>query len=133
MYRVARIATKGCGAEEEGEERVCCRACLPALEGIHQLPRRVQAFAHEGGLLAHGKEGILEQAGLVFRLDRGSHCRADQRPPESSLEFSSKAELEEGGKTVVIQYDRIGWRATNGSGKYELCCIPKMTTRMGNC
>ncbi len=113
------------------EERVRRRACLPALQGIHKLPRRIQAFAHESSLLAHGEEGILEEAGLVFRLDRGSHCRAGQRPPESSLEFSSEAETKEGSKTVVVQYDRIGWRATNGSGKYELRCISGMTKPMG--
>lgn len=46
---------------------------LPALEGIHELTRRVEAFAHERGLLANRDQGILEQAGLVFRRSWRGH------------------------------------------------------------
>jgi hypothetical protein len=48
---------------------------VPAFEGIHQLPRSVQAFAHQCRLLAHGDEGILEEPGLVLGRRGGRHHR----------------------------------------------------------
>ncbi len=59
----SRFGEKAEGGREEGD---AWGLDAPALEGIHQLPWRVQAFAHQGGLLAHGDEGILEEAGLVL-------------------------------------------------------------------
>jgi hypothetical protein len=47
---------------------------IPALERIHQLPRRLEAAAHEHRLLSHDAEGIFEQAGLVFYRRRRRHC-----------------------------------------------------------
>lgn len=38
----------------------------PALQRIHQFAWRVQAFPHQGRLLAHGDEGILEEARLIL-------------------------------------------------------------------
>jgi hypothetical protein len=49
----------------------------PAFQGVHQLPRRVQAFAHQGGLLAHGNEGVLEEARLVLGQRGGRHGAGD--------------------------------------------------------
>lgn len=31
---------------------------VPALEGIHELAWRVEALAHQDGLLAHDRQGI---------------------------------------------------------------------------
>lgn len=40
----------------------------PAFEGIHELARGIQTLAHQDCLLAHGNQGILEEAGLILRL-----------------------------------------------------------------
>lgn len=50
------------------EEREVSLLNEPAFESIHQLSWGVQTFAHEGSLLAHSDQGILEQAGLILRL-----------------------------------------------------------------
>lgn len=46
---------------------------IPALESIHELAGGVETFAHEGALLAHGNQGIFEEAGLVLRRRGGRH------------------------------------------------------------
>jgi hypothetical protein len=47
---------------------------LPALEGIHKLPRCLQAFPHQDGLRAHDLQGIFQQATLIFTGWRRRHC-----------------------------------------------------------
>lgn len=46
---------------------------IPALESIHELSGGVETFAHEGALLAHGDQGIFEEAGLILRRRGGRH------------------------------------------------------------
>ena len=53
--------------------------CVPALERIHQLARRLEAAPHEQRLLAHNGEGIFEQPGLVFYGGRRRHCVRRER------------------------------------------------------
>lgn len=38
----------------------------PALKSVHELPRGLEAFAHERRLLSHGDERIFEEASLVL-------------------------------------------------------------------
>lgn len=49
----------------------------PALEGIHELARRVQAAAHQERLLAHDSQGIFQQSCLVLDQRRRCHIRAE--------------------------------------------------------
>jgi hypothetical protein len=49
---------------------------VPALEGVHELARRVQAAAHQERLLAHDGQGIFQQSCLVLDQRRGCHIQA---------------------------------------------------------
>lgn len=46
---------------------------IPALQSIHKLPGRFQAFAHEMRLLPYHRESIFKQPSLIFHCWRGGH------------------------------------------------------------
>jgi hypothetical protein len=46
---------------------------LPAFQRIHELSRRLQAFAHQMRLLPYHKQSIFQQARLVFYRRRAGH------------------------------------------------------------
>jgi hypothetical protein len=48
---------------------------VPALQSVHELSGRIEAFPHERRLLAHGDQGILEQSSLILQGGRRGHCR----------------------------------------------------------
>lgn len=52
---------------------------VPALQSIHELAWSVEALSHEGGLLAHCDQGILEEACLVLRRN-GSRRHVEVEP-----------------------------------------------------
>jgi hypothetical protein len=49
---------------------------VPALEGVHELARRVQAAAHQERLLAHDGQGIFQESCLVLDQRRRCHVQA---------------------------------------------------------
>lgn len=65
----------------------------PALQGIHELPRGVQTFAHQGRLLAYRYQGIFEEAGLIlwggWRRHHG--CCSERTLPRSRCWKASEA------------------------------------------
>lgn len=48
---------------------------VPALEGVHELARRVQAAAHQERLLAHDRQGIFQESCLVLDQRRRCHVQ----------------------------------------------------------
>jgi hypothetical protein len=58
---------------------VAAVSSLPAFEGVHKLPRCLQAFPHQHCLRAHDLQGILQQATLIFTGWRRRHCGIMER------------------------------------------------------
>lgn len=56
----------------------------PALQSIHQLPRRLQAFSHQSCLLPDNREGILEEDLLIFH---GFARISDRRESRTGVKF----------------------------------------------
>lgn len=55
---------------------------IPALESVHELAGRLQTFAHERRLLAHGNQRVFEQSRLVLRRSRRvGHGRRGRQTP----------------------------------------------------
>lgn len=52
---------------------------LPALEGVHKLPRCLQVLPHQARLRAHDLQGILQKATLIFTGWRRRHCENMER------------------------------------------------------